>query len=456
MANGVTIDENLRRQIEREARAAGVSPENIDPAYIRARQTGTTGQYTRTALERGRQLRRTRERDRGRTTTRTRRTEKLPEIEVPDYSAQIRAITEQRRQQFLDQLKAQRMEQVGALQRQIPGIERIARTARGQTDVESLQAGRNLRQQMAEAGLLRSGQNVSGNIALQAARQEQLGGITQTEQARLSAIEEQIAQVEAQTALQRSAGLADISSQEQALLLQEMQQAPLRQLQAQQAQLALQRSQLELGYLPQQYQQQLQQGQAALQRSQLELGYLPQQYQQQLQQGSLALQQGQLGLQRGQLELGYLPQQYEQQLQQGSLALQQGQLGLQRGQLELDYLPQQYELGLQQQRRELQRPFFRPETALDLELKRAQIDKIRAGIQADERYTFTEKRNLYQSALDQLNSMVNILSRQGNSDRQIRKAVLDEIKKAADERGILPDDIATLLLRDFNIIEGAE
>lgn len=404
MANGNTLkaaQERQRQDIIREARAAGVSESEIDPKYIEARQKGSaaTERYTQSAIKKGKSSKREKASIGSAFGTTS--------SNIDDIIAQG---AEARRKALLAGIKGRERAQIEALEGQRAGITQGARTARGQTDIEALQAGQRLTGQLAEQGLNRSGQFVTGQLGIQTARQQQLGQISQLEQDQLNNLNTQISQVRLQAETARQQGLQNIEAELQLQRLQEAQQGMLRDIQVRQGQQALQRGQLELGFLPQQQQQ---------------------------------------ALQRGQLELGYLPQQYEQQFQQGQQALALGQA-------QLDYLPQQQELERRRAEYELNRPYFAPQRApqvdptterlRQLQLQQAEIEFNQFRQQNDPAY----QAQVFANTNNQIQQTISALQREGESQGVIEQEIFNTIRNLNLSGGI-SDAIAESLLTQYGL-----
>ena len=421
--------QDARRKAEKEAREAGVDPSTIDPSYVRALASGQERQYIAQAQRTGRS------RNRNATVTPTNPTQ-------IDLTRRIEDLYEQRREQLLQDIERQEAGEISALRRLTPGIQRQARQARQQTDIEAIQSEERLREQLAQAGLARSGANVTAQLGLQAARQEQLGGITQQEQDALDRIQSEIANIRRQAEVQRQAGLAGISAQEQQALLQEEIQAPQRALQAALQQEQLAQAQLQGQFLPQQLQLGLSAEQEALRQAQLQGQFLPQRLE-------LGLQSEQEALRQAQLQGQFLPRQLELGLQAEQEALRQAQL---RGQ----FLPQQLQLGLDLQQRQIRQPYFKPTSALERQIQQEQLlrsqlqnEQLRQQIDQSVQPTATERANQFRALSDQVRETVTTIRNAGGSQQEIDREILGMLE-VANFQGV-DDEIIINILNQYGL-----
>lgn len=116
-----------------------------------------------------------------------------PEENYDKYKSTIDKMYDTQRKAQLAQLYASRDKAVGELGQQRSKVEPTYTNMKNQADVTNFQAARKLKEVMAAQGLANSGNNVTGQVALDAARQQTLGNMNLQQQQELADIDRRTA-----------------------------------------------------------------------------------------------------------------------------------------------------------------------------------------------------------------------------------------------------------------------
>jgi hypothetical protein len=142
----------------------------------------------------------------------------LPTYKTPDFSSQINNKYSSLISSNLANLKAAYDKSRSDVNAQIPGIQQDARAARTSNETDYMKSLPDLYRAMEAAGQ-KGGENITGNIALQTTRGQNLGGINQTEMNNLAALQKTIADLNAEQPLKEQSVQQQLKSeQEQALM----------------------------------------------------------------------------------------------------------------------------------------------------------------------------------------------------------------------------------------------
>lgn len=160
-----------------------------------------------------------------------------------DVRNNINSLYDQQKKNQLSQLADSQRKATGELNTQKQQTNQQYYDKRNQADVVNFQNRRALQEMMAASGLGRSGENVSGQIGLQAARQNTLGGLNRDEQNIIGGFNRQIADINDPS--RQNAIISEIDAARSAALAQALERAIERAEQQRQfnAQLAWQKEQ---------------------------------------------------------------------------------------------------------------------------------------------------------------------------------------------------------------------
>jgi hypothetical protein len=112
-----------------------------------------------------------------------------------DVAKRINDMYNQQKTNELGQLRTEQQKATQAINTQKKETGQQYYDKRNQADVVNFQNRRGLQEMMAASGLGRSGENISGQVALQASRQNTLGGLNRDEQGILNSLTQQMKEI---------------------------------------------------------------------------------------------------------------------------------------------------------------------------------------------------------------------------------------------------------------------
>lgn len=140
-----------------------------------------------------------------------------------DIQKRINEMHNQQKNTGLAELRASQQKAVGGINQQKTQIGQQYYDKRNQADVVNFQNRSALREMMASQGLNNSGENISANVGLSAARQNTLGGLNQDEQNIMGGLDSKIAEINDPS--RQNSLIAQIESQRSQALAQAMERA---------------------------------------------------------------------------------------------------------------------------------------------------------------------------------------------------------------------------------------
>ncbi len=207
---------NALGQTKSEAYRSGADPNTVNMGYVQARAGGTQQQYINNVLGKSQQ---------STAPTASRATTPVssaPAYKAPNFTKQVNNIYDPMIQSNLANLKAAYDKARGNINSQIPGIQQDARQARTMNETDYIKSLPDLYRAMEAAGQ-KGGENITGNVNLLTTRGQNLGGINQTEMNNLAALQNAIAQLNAEQPLKEQEVRGQLQS-EQAKALMDAQQ----------------------------------------------------------------------------------------------------------------------------------------------------------------------------------------------------------------------------------------
>jgi hypothetical protein len=214
---------NMTGQVKREAYSSGADPNNIDMGYVQARAAGTQQQYVNNVLGNNvpaqtAQSVQFQPRVQSQSNAQPNAQPSQSTYAPPDFSGQVKNIYDPLITSNLANLKAAYDKARGNISAQTPLIQQQARSARTANETDYIKSLPELYRAMEAAGQ-RGGQNITGNIALQTTRGQNLGQINQTEMNNLAALQKAIADLNAEQPLKEQSVEQQLrSEQAQALM----------------------------------------------------------------------------------------------------------------------------------------------------------------------------------------------------------------------------------------------
>ncbi len=158
-----------------------------------------------------------------------------------DVQQRINDMYNQQKNTQLGELRANQQRETNVINTQKKETGQQYYDKRNQADVVNFQNRRGLQEMMAASGLARSGENISGQVALQASRQNTLGGLNRDEQGAINSLNTRLNEINDPS--RQNSIISAIESQRSAALAEALERAIQRQ--QEQAQLEEQKRQFE-------------------------------------------------------------------------------------------------------------------------------------------------------------------------------------------------------------------
>ncbi len=159
-----------------------------------------------------------------------------------DVQQRINEMYNKQRETQLGKLRSEQQKQTNAINTQKTQTGQQYYDKRNQADVANFQSRKALQEMMAASGLARSGENISGQVALQASRQNTLGGLNRDEQGAIHALNTRLNEVNDPS--KQNNIVSAIESQRSAALAEALERAIERQRQQEQFQAQLEAERL--------------------------------------------------------------------------------------------------------------------------------------------------------------------------------------------------------------------
>lgn len=159
-----------------------------------------------------------------------------------DVQQRINDMYNQQKNTQLSELRANQQKQTNVINGQKTETGQQYYDKRNQADVVNMQSRKSLQEMMAASGLARSGENVSGQVALQASRQNTLGDLNQDEQGILNSFNQRINEINDPT--KANSIISAVEAQRSGALAEALERAVERQRQQEQFQAQLEAERL--------------------------------------------------------------------------------------------------------------------------------------------------------------------------------------------------------------------